>query len=64
LDQRVHRQENAVDPGAGDIRTFRPFDYDGYNAVVALNALMHVGCMAHARRMFSEAMKAQGKKKG
>jgi len=37
--------------------------YDGYNAVVALNGLTHVGCMAHARRKFSEALKAQGKKK-
>ena len=37
--------------------------YDGYNAVVAANALMHVGCMAHARRKFSEALKAQGKNK-
>jgi transposase len=37
--------------------------YDGYNAVVAANALTHVGCMAHARRKFSEAVKAQGKNK-
>jgi transposase len=37
--------------------------YDGYNAVVAENALTHVGCMAHARRKFSEAHKAQGKNK-
>ncbi|HDY84030.1 MAG TPA: IS66 family transposase [Halieaceae bacterium] len=37
--------------------------YDGYNAVVAANGLIHVGCMAHARRKFSEAVKAQGKKK-
>ena len=35
--------------------------YDGYNAVVATNHLIHVGCMAHARRRFSEAVKAQGK---
>jgi transposase len=37
--------------------------YDGYNAVVAINALVHVGCMAHARRKFSEAVKAQGRNK-
>jgi hypothetical protein len=37
--------------------------YDGYNAVVASNDLVHVGCMAHARRRFSEAVKAQGKTK-
>ena len=37
--------------------------YDGYNAVVAENDLIHVGCMAHARRRFSEAVKAQGRNK-
>ncbi len=37
--------------------------YAGYNAAVASNGLSHVGCMAHARRKFSEAVKAQGKKK-
>ncbi len=35
--------------------------YDGYNAVVAVNGLSHVGCMAHARRKFSDAVKAQGR---
>jgi transposase len=37
--------------------------YDGYNAVVAANGLVHVGCWAHARRRFSDAVKAQGKKR-
>jgi len=37
--------------------------YDGYNAAVAVNDLIHVGCMAHARRKFSEAVKAQGRNK-
>ena len=37
--------------------------YAGYNAAVALNNLTHVGCMAHARRKFSDAVKAQGRKK-
>ena len=37
--------------------------YDGYNAVVAANGLTHVGCMAHARRRFSDAVKAQGRNK-
>jgi hypothetical protein len=37
--------------------------YDGYNAAVVEGSLIHVGCMAHARRKFSEALKAQGKKK-
>lgn len=36
--------------------------YAGYNAVVAANNLTHVGCWAHARRKFHEAVKAQGKK--
>lgn len=37
--------------------------YDGYNAVVASNHLVHVGCWAHARRKFDEALRAQGKSK-
>jgi hypothetical protein len=37
--------------------------YDGYNAAVLTGKLTHVGCWAHARRKFSEAVKAQGKNK-
>lgn len=37
--------------------------YDGYNAAVDANHLTPVGCMAHARRKFAEAVKAQGKNK-
>jgi len=37
--------------------------YDGYNAAAAMKGRTHMGCMAHARRKFSEAVKAQGKKK-
>ena len=37
--------------------------YDGYNAVVAVNGLTRLGCMAHARRKFTDAIKAQGKTK-
>jgi transposase len=37
--------------------------YDGYNAVVVANDLIHVGCWAHVRRKFHEAVQAQGKKK-
>jgi len=37
--------------------------YDGYNAAVINGKLTHVGCWAHARRKFSEAVKAQGKNK-
>ena len=61
------------DPGRGaevpkrlldDFKGYLQTDgYDGYNAIVAANNLTHVGCMAHARRRFSDAVKAQGKKK-
>jgi transposase len=34
--------------------------YDGYNDAVAVGDLTHVGCMAHARRKFADAVKAQG----
>jgi len=37
--------------------------YAGYNAIVAANQLHHLGCMAHARRKFSDAVKAQGRNK-
>jgi transposase len=37
--------------------------YSGYNGVVAESSLIHLGCMAHARRKFSEAVKGQGKNK-
>ena len=61
------------DPGRGQAVALRLLEgfrgylqtdgYDGYNAVVQANELKHLGCMAHARRKFSEAVKAQGKKK-
>lgn len=35
--------------------------YEGYTAVAAKAGIAHVGCWAHARRKFSEAVKAQGK---
>lgn len=38
--------------------------YEGYNAVVKANGLTILGCWAHARRKFDEAIKAQGRKKG
>ena len=36
--------------------------YEAYNAVVARGGITHVGCLAHARRKFDEAIKALGKK--
>jgi transposase len=38
--------------------------YEGYNAAVKANGLVQLGCWAHARRKFEEAVKAQGRKKG
>ena len=40
--------------------------YSGYNSLGAREGIVHVGCFAHARRKFHEALKAQGggKKKG
>jgi len=37
--------------------------YEGYGAVGALPGIVHVGCWAHARRKFVEALEAQGGKK-
>ena len=37
--------------------------YKGYNDVCEANGLVRVGCFAHARRKFDEALKAQGKGK-
>jgi transposase len=37
--------------------------YAGYHAAVAVHGLTPVGCMAHARRKFMEAVKAQGRHK-
>ena len=48
----------------GDFKGYLQADgYDGYNAVVAANGLTRLGCMAHARRKFTDAIKAQGKNK-
>lgn len=33
--------------------------YDGYSAVARREDIIHVGCLAHARRKFDEAVKAQ-----
>lgn len=41
--------------------TLQTDGYDGYNAAVAVHQLTHIGCFAHARRKFDEAIKAQGK---
>jgi hypothetical protein len=43
--------------------TLQTDGYAGYNAAVSLHHLTHLGCFAHARRKFDEAIKAQGKHK-
>jgi transposase len=45
----------------GTLQTDGYDGYDGYNAAVAVGGLTHLGCFAHARRKFDEAIKAQGK---
>ena len=35
--------------------------YEGYNGIGSQRGIRLVGCMAHARRKFDEALKAQGK---
>ncbi len=37
--------------------------FAGYNGVVAEGGIVQLGCMAHARRKFSEAVKGQGRSK-
>ncbi len=37
--------------------------YEGYSAVCRQEGITQLGCMAHARRKFDDALKAQGKKK-
>jgi transposase len=43
--------------------TLQTDGYAGYNAAVCAHQLTHLGCFAHARRKFDEALKAQGKHK-
>ena len=39
-------------------------DYAGYNAVCAANGITRIACWAHARRKFTDALKAQKTKSG
>ena len=36
-------------------------DYGGYNMIAKRKDIIHVACLAHSRRKFDEALKAQGK---
>jgi transposase len=42
--------------------TLQTDGYEGYAATAARDDIVHVGCLAHARRKFDEAVKAQAKK--
>lgn len=42
--------------------TLQTDGYEGYAAVARRDGVIHVGCLAHARRKFDEALKAQAKK--
>jgi transposase len=48
---------------AGYVGYLQTDGYEGYKAVVQGNGLVSVGCLAHARRRFADAVKAQGKGK-
>ena len=52
--------KNLLEGFAGYLQTD---GYSGYNGVVAAGGLVQLGCMAHARRNFSDAVKGQGKNK-
>jgi transposase len=41
--------------------TLQTDGYGSYAAVVALQKLIHIGCFAHARRKFADAVKVQGR---
>ena len=43
--------------------TLQTDGYEGYAATAARDDIVHVGCLAHARRKFDEAVKAQVKNK-
>ena len=48
----------------GDYAGYLQIDgYEGYNKVCAQNEIVPLGCMAHVRRKFDQALKAQGKHK-
>lgn len=48
----------------GDYAGYLQIDgYEGYNKICAQNEIVPLGCMAHVRRKFDQALKAQGKHK-
>jgi transposase len=58
------RGQQVADALLADYQGYLQVDgYGGYDPVCAKNGLTQVGCFAHARRKFDEALKAQGKGK-
>jgi hypothetical protein len=58
------RGQQVADALLADYQGFLQADgYGGYDPVCAKNGLIQVGCFAHARRKFDEALKAQGNSK-
>ena len=56
------RGQHVADALLADYQGYLQTDgYGGYDPVCANNELIQVGCFAHARRKFDEALKAQGK---
>jgi transposase/ElaB/YqjD/DUF883 family membrane-anchored ribosome-binding protein len=56
------RAQRVADELLTDYQGYLQADgYAGYDPVCAKNGLRQVGCFAHARRKFDEALKAQGK---
>jgi len=58
------RGQQVADALLADYQGYLQADgYGGYDPVCAKNGLIQVGCFAHARRKFDEALKAQGNSK-
>ncbi|WP_293649741.1 IS66 family transposase [Thiolapillus sp.] len=56
------RGQHVADALLADYQGYLQTDgYGGYDPVCTNNELIQVGCFAHARRKFDEALKAQGK---
>jgi transposase len=56
------RAQRVADELLTDYQGYLQTDgYAGYDLVCAKNGLSQIGCFAHARRKFDEALKAQGK---
>ncbi len=56
------RGGEVIERMLGDFKGFMQTDgYSGYDALGEQSGIVHVGCFAHARRKFDEALRGQGK---